>query len=61
MELLSQVLRALCHGHVTEMQHYVREQPDNYRSVDLIVLSVNVLQVLVERIDHGNISTVIQV
>eukprot|EP00053_Salpingoeca_punica_P017480 m.168492 g.168492 ORF g.168492 m.168492 type:complete len:2590 (+) comp17217_c0_seq4:243-8012(+) len=60
IELVLRVLQLLCEGHNSQMQNYLREQPDNMRSIDLVSMTVELLRTLVTDITDDNIELVIQ-
>lgn len=60
IELVLQMLQQMCEGHYNDMQEYLREQPDNLRSIDLVTLSVDVLNLVITDINDKSLSLVIQ-
>ena len=55
------MLQQLCEGHNTILQNYLRVQPDNIRSMDLVAQTVEYLKVLVVDINEDNIEQLTQV
>ena len=53
-----QVLQALCEGNNTALQNYLREQPDNLTTVNLVALATEGLGVLVQELDSGSMNNI---
>jgi hypothetical protein len=51
----------LCEGHNAVVQNYLRAQGDNYHSIDLVTLTVELLHVIGERIALNTIDQINQV
>ena len=60
IELVLRVLQFMCEGHNDVLQNYLRYQPDNIRSIDLVHGTVDILAVLVEDISEDNVELIIQ-
>lgn len=60
-ELLIRVMQLMCEGHNEFMQNYLREQPDNLRSFDIVSSLAQYLAVLCSDITPVTISVLIQV
>jgi Inositol 1,4,5-trisphosphate/ryanodine receptor/RIH domain/RyR and IP3R Homology associated len=54
------VIELLCEGHVPRIQRYMREQPDNFRSFDLVKQCVQYFQAFESEICQENIELAIQ-
>jgi hypothetical protein len=61
IELVLKVLQMMCEGHNRDLQEYLREQPDNIRSIDLVTLTVELLHVVAEKINGDTIHQIDQV
>eukprot|EP00051_Salpingoeca_urceolata_P021920 m.350531 g.350531 ORF g.350531 m.350531 type:complete len:2826 (+) comp19889_c0_seq3:203-8680(+) len=60
VELVLRIIQKLCEGHYSEMQDYMRMQPDNFRQIDLVAKSVQVFQTLAPQVNAMNIELTIQ-
>jgi len=54
------VMELLCEGHLPRVQRYMREQPDNFRSYDLIKQCVQYFQAFESEVGADNIELAIQ-
>ena len=61
LELVLKMLQQMCEGHNLQMQNYLREQPDNLSTIDLVTQSVELLHVMTENIDEKTLPLVVQV
>ena len=61
LELVLKMLQQMCEGHNNKMQNYLREQPDNLSTIDLVTQSVELLHVMIETIDEKTLPLVVQV
>lgn len=60
ISLVLSVLKGMCEGHNNTLQNYLRSQPDNIRSVDLVAETARFAHELSEDIDADNIELVTQ-
>ena len=61
IELVLRILQLMCEGQNVVLQDYLRDQPDNIKSVDIPAQTVSFLEVLYVSVDHTNVSLVSQV
>jgi inositol 1,4,5-triphosphate receptor type 1 len=60
IELVLRVLQYMCEGHNSELQNYLRYQPDNIRTIDLVSKTVAFFTTLMDEINDATIELVIQ-
>jgi hypothetical protein len=60
IELVLRTLQLMCEGHNGVLQNYIRAQPDNIRSLDLVAEVVKFADVVTEDVDENNIELVVQ-
>jgi hypothetical protein len=60
IELVLRTLQLMCEGHNDVLQNYVRSQPDNIRSLDLVAETVKFCDIVAEEIDEDNVELVVQ-
>lgn len=60
IELVLRLLQLLCEGHNLVLQDYLRMQPDNIRSLDLIAETVEYLAIVVRELKSSNMPLAIQ-
>jgi inositol 1,4,5-triphosphate receptor type 1 len=60
VDLVLKILQNLCEGHNAVLQDYLRQQPDNMRSIDLVTETVHYAKELVLEVDGHNIALVTQ-
>lgn len=53
-------LQLMCEGHNEVLQNYLRTQPDNIRSLDLVAETVKFCDVITEEVDESNVELVVQ-
>ena len=61
INLVLRVLAAMCDGQMNKMQNYLREQPDNIKSVNIIADTARFLEVIYSNISSSTIDLAIQV
>ena len=61
LELVLKMLQFICDGHNSTLQNYLREQPDNIMSIDLVSLAVELMHCMSESIDDHTIHLLVQV
>eukprot|EP00049_Salpingoeca_infusionum_P011225 m.193039 g.193039 ORF g.193039 m.193039 type:complete len:2533 (-) comp14875_c0_seq1:808-8406(-) len=60
IELVLRVMQFMCEGFNLKLKSYLQSQPDNIRSIDLVALTVEFLQTLIEEVNAENIDLIIQ-
>eukprot|EP00049_Salpingoeca_infusionum_P018394 m.357042 g.357042 ORF g.357042 m.357042 type:complete len:2607 (+) comp17695_c0_seq1:174-7994(+) len=60
IELVLRVLQYMCEGHRRDLQDYLRRQPDNIRSIDLVSETVRVLIAMMDEISPQTIERLTQ-
>mmetsp|Transcript_19552 Transcript_19552/g.58269 ORF Transcript_19552/g.58269 Transcript_19552/m.58269 type:complete len:2305 (+) Transcript_19552:63-6977(+) len=60
IELVLRTCQLMCEGHNSTLQNYLRTQPDNIRSIDLVAETVRFADTVTAEIDDDNIELVIQ-
>jgi hypothetical protein len=61
IDLVLKILQNLCEGHNKKLQDYLRHQPDNMRSVDLVTETLHYAKELAREIDADNVALMTQV
>ncbi len=61
IELVLKLFASMCEGHNFQVQNILREQPGSHVKVDMVRLSVELLHVMVEKIDSFAMPLLVQV
>lgn len=60
IELLLRILGLMCDNQHKGLQHYLREQPDNIKSVNLVAETTRFLNILYSNINDQSVALTIQ-
>eukprot|EP00117_Sycon_ciliatum_P048000 scpid3078/ scgid34229/ Inositol 1,4,5-trisphosphate receptor type 1; IP3 receptor isoform 1; Type 1 inositol 1,4,5-trisphosphate receptor len=60
IELVLRIIGGLCNGQQHTIQNYLREQPDNIKSINLVAATVDYLQLFKDDVNVDNVELVVQ-